>query len=105
MVLYLPSPERRESLEPVIKKSMKNFFEDQCIQARIKAGKKLRTGILLVFLGCCSMLINAYIGLQHQQNGVLTIVKVILEPAGWFMIWTGMDALFYDLKKRFKIKT
>lgn len=99
MILYLPLAERKVSLESDIEKSMKNFFEDQYGQAKLKTSKKLRTGISLVCLGISSMLIYAYLGIQHQQQSVLTIAKVILEPAGWFMIWTGMDALFYDLKK------
>ena len=24
-------------------------------------------------------------------------LKVLLEPAGWFLLWTALDSLFYDL--------
>ncbi|HEX5112093.1 MAG TPA: hypothetical protein VFV79_04550 [Saprospiraceae bacterium] len=44
------------------------------------------------------MVINAWISIQYPDHSVIMASRVVLEPARWFMMWTGLDILFTDRK-------
>lgn len=97
LLLLLPQEKRDENSEKIITSSLKDFFTDQFRSHNDKYRRKLNTGILILITGFVVMMINSYVSFKGAHSLPLSIVKIILEPGGWFLLWLGFDFLFYDL--------
>lgn len=97
--LLMPPKARDPANEEVIAKRLHAHFRKNfgLLQTEMKGKKK--KGALLTFSGCILMLFASYVSLIKSGNILLHTLLVILEPAGWFMIWTGLDILFGSFKK------
>ena len=56
----------------------------------------MNKGLLLVASGIIIMLVNLWINYHWGPSFFITALKVLLEPAGWFLLWAAFDILFYD---------
>jgi len=45
------------------------------------------------------MAINSFISFKGAHSFSVTAVRIILEPAGWILLWLAFDILFYDLRE------
>ena len=95
--LLLPRDKRVEEAERVITNSLKDFFENQFQYQRDKYRKKLNRGILMIVTGLLIMMVNSYINFKNFHSLPVSVIKTVLDPAGWFLLWFGFDFLFYDL--------
>ncbi len=105
MVLLLPLERRDEPSEKIIADSLTDFFSSQFRFQQDKCRKKLNKGNLLLVAGVIIMLINSWVSYSSRESFPITGIKVLLEPAGWFLLWAALDFLFYDfaeLEKRTK---
>jgi len=105
MVLLLPRERRNEEAEKLISNSLIDFFSSQFRFHQDKCRSKLNKGILLFAGGIVVILINSWISYTGAKSFPLISLKVLLEPAGWFLLWAALDFLFYDyaeLKKEKK---
>jgi hypothetical protein len=59
-------------------------------------------GILLALSGAASMVVASYLSFIQPESYYVHALKVLFEPAGWFLLWTGLDHLVYQLKKKKK---
>ena len=96
MVLLLPQDSRDQTAEKIIADSLSDFFTSQFRFHHDKCRKKMSNGILLFVLGVCVMLLNAWISYRSAESFPAIGLRVLLEPAGWFLVWTALDFLFYD---------
>lgn len=96
MILLLPAEKRDESSEKIIVDSLTDFFTSQFGLHQDKCRKKLTMGILLLVTGILVMLFNSWISYNLQESFPVIGLKVLLEPAGWFLLWAALDFLFYD---------
>jgi len=99
LVLLLPPEKREDASEKIIIDSLKDFFTDQFRMNAEKFRKKLNTGIGLLIAGFAVMAINSFISFKGAHSFSVTAVRIILEPAGWFLLWLAFDILFYDLRE------
>ena len=98
LVLLLPTTERKPEAEKQIIERLTTYFSNQFKDAQSTHNKKVRAGWILIVSGLAIMVINAWISLQYPEQNVIMASRVVLEPAGWFMMWTGLDILFTDRK-------
>ncbi len=62
--------------------------------------KKLRTrSILFLSAGLLMILGASYFSYLKADHPLMHIPLVILEPAGWFLTWTGLEQIFRSGKK------
>jgi hypothetical protein len=99
IVLQLPGKERDAAVEPVIAESLSNYFRKQERVYSESFRKKRRGAWLLVLSGVMIMTIGAFISLRITNVVLSQIMQILLEPAGWFMLWSGMDTFVYGLNK------
>lgn len=52
-----------------------------------------RNGFLFIVVGILLMVSASYVSLLKSESFLMHTLLVILEPAGWFMLWTGLDDL------------
>jgi hypothetical protein len=98
MVLLLPAEKRNEKVEMLITSSLKNFFGTRYQVENELFNRKLKRYLLLLLAGITSMLLNTYLAFISKSTFPFIALRVLLEPAGWFMMWAGMDFLLYDAK-------
>lgn len=98
LFLLLPQNVRDAETEKVITISLKTFLINQYQQINDNYNKKIHSGLMWLALGIAIMTGNTYIGFKGSHSFPLVAIKVLLEPAGWFMIWMSLDFLFYALK-------
>lgn len=99
LLLLLPEDQRNEAIENSIAASLSVFFQKQFQQYQDKCHRKLSKGLMFLFGGIVIMLGNTWINYKFGSSFQIIIIslKVLLEPAGWFLVWTAFDSLFYDL--------
>jgi hypothetical protein len=104
MVLLLPQEQRNEATEKIIVNSLADFFNSRFQFFRDKCRVKLNNGILLFVTGVIIMLLNSWVSYQSPESFPVVFLKILLEPAGWFLIWAAFDFLFYDFTELKKEK-
>jgi hypothetical protein len=98
--LLLSEKARNKEVEAIITKRLHAYFRKNFSQlAQIKR-KTILKGLLLFGMGVVLMVLATYISTYRQGKLGLNLLFVILEPAGWFMVWTSFDELFYSFQKR-----
>ena len=102
LLLLLPADKRNEPDEKMIAGSLKDFFASQSRTSADKCRRKLNRGIAFGITGISIMIFNAIAGFKGSHSLPLVALRVVLEPAGWFLLWASFDFLFYnwqELKK------
>lgn len=96
MVLLLPQDRRVQTSEQIISDSLKDLFSSQFRLHQDKCRKKRNKGILLFLSGILVMLLNSWVSYRSAESFPAIALRVLLEPAGWFLVWAALDFLFYD---------
>lgn len=96
VILLLPSGKRNSEIEHSIATSIKEQLTERKEILDMKTRKVWRMGMFLSVAGLLIMLLDSIIVYRAGTSYIGALVKVILEPAGWFMIWRGLDLLTYD---------
>ncbi len=95
LVLMLPKEQRKEDIEPEIIANLSAQFRGRFEICAKKERRILRRGIMLVLSGAIFMYVFSEISLKQYNHQLMVMLRIIIEPGAWFMIWTGLDALFY----------
>ncbi len=99
IVLLLPPKQRNETAEKIIASSLQSYFEKKYIYHQLECNKRLHIGIILFVTGFVVMLLNAAFSMHLKDTFGSLFVRILLEPAGWFLLWAAFDFLYYDFKK------
>ncbi|HYV91646.1 MAG TPA: hypothetical protein VE978_07685 [Chitinophagales bacterium] len=99
VILYLPEKQRNSQIETEIIESLKRFFSKHAKQKREENKKLFTRGLLMSSVGLIFLLIAALLFLNYSSEYYFAATQVILEPAGWFLIWNGLDHIFYERKE------
>lgn len=100
LFLLLPTKEKDVEAEKILASRLLLFFEKgktEILQNRRKAF--VRAGISLLS-GMAIMLITGYLTYLKKDDFSWHLVMQIFEPAGWFLVWTGLDILVTSGKSR-----
>lgn len=84
--------------EREIKKRLRNHFQKHYKEKQEEQKKIRREGILLSLLGMALILSATF--LYAYKGFVFNLLLVILEPAGWFTAWTGLEKIFISAKEK-----
>ena len=101
LLFMIPEALRDLNKEKLIIKRLHSHFEKHA--NLLKKEKKIsqRKGFFITLLGFLFTSCAAGISFQYKESMTAAIALVLLEPAGWFSIWNGLDLLFQagNLKK------
>jgi hypothetical protein len=98
LILQVPKDRRKYSDEATIRKRMKDHFHKH-YQEMLKDAKRIRKeGALWLFAG--AMLVLTATAMYERTGFLSRLMIVLLEPAGWFTMWTGFDKAFIDPKEK-----
>src|SRR3989339_1366411 len=90
--LLVPENLRKAPEEAKIKKRLKDHFTKHYHEKTKQRKGEKQQGAIWFFLG--SSLITASAMLYDHEGLLFNFLVVMLEPGGWFSIWTGLDKLF-----------
>jgi len=96
----IPKEARNTSYENMIKKRLKEYFTGTYEAVKEELHKTFLKGITLTVFGIATMLIATFVLFEYGEKGLLTaFLVVLLEPAGWFLFWEGLDLAVFESKK------
>jgi len=95
LILLVPKKLRRVSEENLIKKRLCEHFKKHYKKIGADINSIKRKGLFMALLGAFLITIATYLSSLQSQNISIHFLKVLLEPAGWFTGWTGLDHIIY----------
>ncbi|MES2139686.1 MAG: hypothetical protein V4511_08240 [Bacteroidota bacterium] len=96
--LLLPANGRNETDEKAIIKRLHSYFKNvhQVLETDVR--KTNTKGLILTAIGIAIMIIASYISFTKPEKYPVHFLLVLFEPAGWFLLWTGLDILVFSSK-------
>ncbi len=98
--LLIPADKRKKEIEVVAIKNLHTYFRHAASAIHREMIKTRRKGLLLTSLGFLLMIATAYVVSISSRSFFFITLQIVLEPSGWFMVWTGMDNIFYNTRSR-----
>ena len=96
--LLLPANKRNEQDEGLILERLNSYFRNVYKQLKSEVRKANVKGLTLTFVGIILMIAASYISFIKLEKYHAHLLLVLFEPAGWFLLWIGLDHLVYSLK-------
>lgn len=97
----LPAAFRDSKTETTIKKRLKDYFHSQMKEIESEIQKHRGMGIMRFAAGFVLLSVELLIRLYLAQQLGLELLGVILVPAGWFLMYSGLEQIF-DSPYKFK---
>jgi hypothetical protein len=100
--LLIPKDKRNNANEATIRKRLKEYFKNQEVRLGANVAKLMQRSILMVLAGIAFMVGAAAVIFTYPENSSFLIVFliVILEPAGWFFFWEGLNHALFENKEK-----
>ena len=95
---FIPLNKRNEADEKIIIQRLNNYFKYINQQLKTEIKNTNIKGWLLSFIGIGLMIIASYLSFIKSQVYYVHLLLVFFEPAGWFLLWGGLDNLVYNTK-------
>lgn len=86
--------------ETIIIKRIQEHFKNRQNHYQQKKKKEQQKGLLFFLIGSVLLFIATYLLLVQKEYVLINAFIVVLEPAGWFLSWTGLETLFNNTKWR-----
>ena len=96
--LLLPANMRNAQEEKVIVNRLYSHFKSIHQQLNRSVKNKNINGLLLALVGISLLIAASYLSFTKPEKYYLHLMLVLFEPAGWFMLWVGLDHLVYASK-------
>ncbi len=98
--LMVPQKFRDENDENLIKRRLREHFRKHYLMLLKDFKRTKERGILMTFAGVLFIAIAAYISSLNFNSFLSHFAIVLLEPAGWFTAWTGLDEMYYTVREK-----
>ncbi len=100
LLLLVPENSRNPNAEAVVIKRLHEHFRKNHNYLRKQTVINRRSGFIRLATGMMMMFLASYISSLHSQHLAINMLFVILEPAGWFIGWIGLETLFKTERSR-----
>jgi hypothetical protein len=96
--LLVPVSVRNLDDETTIRKRLRDHFRRHADRLGRERRRAIWASLGVAVAGFAVMTTSAL--LRRQPDTVArTVLHVLLEPAGWFAVWFGLDQLFYGIRE------
>lgn len=97
----IPKKERKLNQEVLIKKRLKaHFIRHYELLKKDKKHLIFNHGLLFIILGIIIMFISTWVLFTYDSKTLfITFLVIVLEPAGWFLFWEGLNMAIFESKK------
>lgn len=98
--LMIPQVERDLKNESLIRKRLRSHFKRHFEILQKEKNSILKKGLMFTLSGVILMLFAAFVVFKYTDKSFITSFMVILlEPAGWFLFWEGLNLQIFDSKE------
>jgi len=97
--LLFPKKIREAETENIIKKRLHAHFARHYNMLAEEKSKILRHGVYATAIGAFLLAFSTYLSIPVTQTILSHLLYVLMQPAGWFISWYGLDEIFYSSKK------
>lgn len=98
--LLVPKKLREEKKEVIIRKRLEKHFEKHREEENRTHKKVIKNGLAFVFFGIIIMISASLILYYGSKTTIFTsFLVILLEPAGWFLFWEGLDLIIFKSKR------
>ena len=97
--LLLSKNKRNDVNEKIIIKRLHTYFKSVHQELTQEVKKINKRGFYLTVTGIILMMAASYISYLNTQKFHIHLMLVLFEPAGWFLLWAGLDHLVYSSKE------
>lgn len=91
---------RNTELETVIRQRLHNHFKRHAELLAAEVRQTKRKGLLMTFLGTFMIVVASYLSSLASEQFFINFLIIVLQPAGWFTAWTGMDEIYYTVREQ-----
>ena len=98
LILLIPQEKRNKQAEQNIIHNLTSYFKHQLAFNKEKYISRIKKGTLLFFLAVTLMIVNSILNFSLGDHLISSIIRIVLEPSGWFLIWVAFDMLYYDVR-------
>jgi len=90
--LLIPTKKRNHHDEELIKERLKAHFKRHHELLEKERGGIIGKGMIFTIIGIGLMVLATYLLFTYEERSfLLAFLNVLLEPAGWFLFWEGLD--------------
>jgi len=98
--LLIPSNKRDKTKEEIIRKRLRDHFNRHLNLLKTEINRTVWKGFTLAITGIILMFVATLILFNYGDNTLfLSFLIILLEPAGWFLFWEGLDMVLFESKK------
>lgn len=98
--LLLPAHLRKKATETIILRSIHTRFRNLSFQLMREINRTRRRGGVLSVIGLAAMIAANYLINLHEKTYLVNALLIVMEPAGWYFVWTGLDQFFYGSREK-----
>ncbi|MBW2966611.1 hypothetical protein KY342_05910 [Candidatus Woesearchaeota archaeon] len=99
--ILIPKDERDIKIDHIIKTRLKEYFRKHYYFHKKESKGVLKQGLLFCVFGVVLMFVATYILFYfHNVNLIMSFFIVLLEPAGWFLFWEGLNVAIFKSKEK-----
>lgn len=100
LTFLMPKKLRNVAQETMIRKRLFEHFVNHNFSLKKEKRNVVMRGIVFALAGLILMFITTAILYATEQKGYLiTFLIVLLEPAGWFLFWDGLELAIFEAQK------
>ncbi|MEK6840479.1 MAG: hypothetical protein AABX79_00825 [Nanoarchaeota archaeon] len=98
-IFMIPKEKRNIKEEARIEDRLKKYFRKHLAILEKDKKKTIKTGLSFTALGIVLMFVATYIFFKFKNESLITsFFTILLEPAGWFLFWEGLDLVIFKTK-------
>jgi len=98
----IPKDQRNFEHENLIKRRLRDHFRKHFHSLTDEIRKIKRKSLYMALFGVFLIFIASFLLTLETNNLFIRFIEVLLEPAGWFTAWTGLDQWFYTIEEKKK---
>lgn len=99
--LFIPKKKRNRHTESAIHTRLKEHFNKHYNRIKKEKSEIMKNGFIFILIGIFTMLVTTWILFSKGPNSpfINNFFIILLEPAGWFLFWEGLDLLIFEADK------
>lgn len=100
LTLLMPKSSRDEKTEALVRKRILGFFQGQFSHHQREIRRMRREGLILTVASIAVLFTAASLPQMGLDEYLKNFLQVLLTPGGWFMIFNGLDNIFYKPRQK-----
>jgi hypothetical protein len=96
----IPKKKKNAEHEIIIKKRLRDHFNKHALLLEKDIKEIKKKGFLMAFSGILMIMIAAFLLSLRSDSFLVHFMIALLEPAGWFTAWTGLDEIYYTTRSK-----